>query len=48
MIPEYLMYRLCGAKSHEYTNATTCGMVSAETGEYDPAIIEALDFRHQS
>ena len=43
MIPEYLMYKLCGAKSHEYTNATTGGMVSAETGEYDPAIIEALD-----
>ncbi len=47
MIPEYLMYRLCGAKSHEYTNATTTGMVSAETREYDPAIIEALDLpRH--
>ena len=43
MIPEYLMYKLCGVKSHEYTNATTGGMVSAETGEYDPAIIEALD-----
>ncbi len=43
MIPEYLMYRLCGVKSHEYTNATTGGMVSAETGEYDGAIIEALD-----
>lgn len=43
MIPEYLMYLLCGQKSHEYTNATTGGMVSAETGEYDPAIIEALD-----
>lgn len=43
MIPEYLMYRLCGTKSHEYTNATTTGMVSAETGEYDPAIIEAPD-----
>ena len=42
MIPEYLMYRLCGTKSHEYTNATTGGMVSAETGEFDPAIIRAL------
>ena len=42
MIPEYLMYRLCGAKSHEYTNATTTGLVSAETGEYDPEIIGAL------
>ncbi|MBR0437328.1 MAG: rhamnulokinase [Clostridia bacterium] len=42
MIPEYLMYRLSGVKSHEYTNATTGGMVNAETGEYDPKIIEAL------
>ena len=43
MMPEYLIYRLCGKKSHEYTNATTGGMVSAESGEYDAAIIEALD-----
>ena len=42
MIPEYLLYKLCGVKSHEYTNATTGGMVSAETGEYDEAIIDAL------
>ena len=42
LIPEYLMFRLCGVKSHEYTNATTGGMVNAETGEYDPAITEAL------
>ncbi len=42
MIPEYLLYKLCGVKSHEYTNATTSGMVSAETGEYDPEIIRAL------
>ena len=42
MMPEYLMYRLCGAPSHEYTNATTGGMVSAETGAYDPEIIRAL------
>ena len=43
MIPEYLMYRLCGVKSHEYTNATTGGMVSAKTGECDSEIIKALD-----
>ena len=42
MMPEYLLWKLCGVKAHEYTNATTGGMVSAETGEYDPAIIEAL------
>ena len=43
MIPEYLMYRLCGEKSHEYTNATTGGMVNAKTGAFDPDIIDALD-----
>ena len=43
MIPEYLMYRLCGVKSHEYTNATTTGMVSAESGGYDDEIIRTLE-----
>ncbi len=47
MIPEYLMYKLCGVKSHEYTNATTTGMVSAETGEYDPEILRALGLPEQ-
>ena len=42
MVPEYLMYRLCGVKAHEYTNATTGGMVSAETGEYDSTVIDIL------
>lgn len=42
MMPEYLLYKLCGVKSHEYTNATTGGMVNAETGEYDREIIRAL------
>ena len=43
-IPEYLMYRLCGGKAHEYTEATTSGLVNAVTGEYDPEIIAALGF----
>ena len=42
MIPEYLLWKLCGVKSKEYTNATTTGMVSSETGEFDPEIISAL------
>lgn len=42
MLPEYLLWRLCGVKSKEYTNATTTGMVNAETGEFDPEIISAL------
>lgn len=42
MIPEYLLYKLCGVKGHEYTNASTGGMVNAKTREYDESIIEAL------
>ena len=46
-MPSYLMYRLCGGMAHEYTEATTGGMVNAKTGEYDPKIIDALEFpRH--
>lgn len=42
MMPEYLMYKLFGVKAKEYTNATTTGMVSAETGEFDREIIGRL------
>ena len=42
MVPEYLLYKLCGSKAKEYTNATTTGMVNAETGAFDRDIISAL------
>lgn len=42
MIPEYLLWKLCGVKAKEYTNATTTGMVNAKTGEFDPEIISRL------
>ena len=42
MMPEYLLWKLCGVKAHEYTNATTGGMVSAKTGEFDMEIVKAL------
>ncbi len=42
MIPEYLMYRLCGTKAKEFTNATTTGMVDAHTLEFDKEIISRL------
>lgn len=42
MIPCYLMYRLCGKKAHEYTNATTGALVNPETGEYDLELTERL------
>lgn len=44
MIPEYLMYKLCGVKVREYTNATTMGMVNAQTGAFDEEIIGALGY----
>ena len=44
MMPEYLLFRLCGVKAKEYTNATTTGMVNAETGEFGREIIDKLGF----
>ena len=44
MIPEYLLYKLCGVKAREYTNATTMGMVNAQTGEFDLDIVDALGY----
>ena len=42
MLPEYLLWKLCGVKAREYTNATTTGMVSAQTGEFDLDIADRL------
>lgn len=42
MIPEYLMYKLCGVKAREFTNATTMGMVNADTLEFDKENISRL------
>ena len=44
MMPEYLLWKLCGVKAREHTNATTMGMVSAKNGEYDREIIERLGY----
>ena len=44
MMPEYLMWKLCGVKAREYTNATTMGMINAKTGEYDMEIVDALGY----
>ena len=44
MIPEYLLYKLCGTKAREYTNATTMGLVSGKTGEFDEEILAALGY----
>ena len=44
MIPEYLLYRLCGRMAREYTNATTMGLVNAETGGFDREILNKLGY----
>ena len=47
MMPEYLMWKLCGVKAREYTNATTSGLVNARTGEFDMEIVDTLGYpRH--
>ena len=43
MIPEYLLYKLCGKKVNEFTNATTTGLINHETLNFDNEIIEKLD-----
>ena len=42
MIPEYLMYKLCGVKAKEFKNATTMGLVNADTLEIDREIVNRL------
>lgn len=42
MIPEYLIYRLTGVKTNEFTNATTTGMINHETLCFDEEIIKRL------
>ena len=47
MIPEYLMYKLCGTKAKEFTNATTTGLIHADTLEFDEEIIDRLGLPRQ-
>ncbi len=42
MIPECLLWKLCGTKTREYTNATTMGLINTQTGEFDGEIIGRL------
>lgn len=42
MVPEYLLWKLTGVKAREYTNATTTGLVNAQTGEFDLELVEKL------
>ena len=44
MIPEYLMYKLTGNKVKEFTNATTAGLINADTLAFDDYIWDKLGF----
>ena len=44
MIPEYLMYKLTGNKVKEFTNATTAGLINADTLRFDEYIWDKLGF----
>ena len=46
-IPEYLMYKLTGVKKHEYTNASTSGMMDAATNIYSSEIISSLGLKSE-
>jgi sugar (pentulose or hexulose) kinase len=41
LLPEYMHYRLTGNISHEYTNATTTGIINAVSRQWDDTVIAA-------
>lgn len=47
MLPEYFIWKLTGVKIHEYTNATTTGLVDIDDKEYSNAIISTLGLNKQ-
>lgn len=42
MLPDYFHHRLTGGHPQEYTNATTTGMVNAQTHTWDEEILDTL------
>ena len=44
MMPDYLHFLLTGVKKNEYTNASTTGLLSAVTRDWDYSIIDRLGF----
>ena len=44
MLPEYLSFYLSGKKEHEYTNASSTGLLDAKKCNWDQEIIETLGF----
>lgn len=43
MVPDYLMYRLTGIYTNEYTNASTTQMVNVHTQMWDDEILDTFD-----
>lgn len=44
LVPDYLHYTLAGVMSNEYTEASTSGLVSAETKDWDRELLRLLGF----
>ena len=42
LMPEYFSYLLTGVQAHEYTIATTTGLVDAQSNDWDYALIEQM------
>lgn len=47
MLPDYLNFLLTGVKKQEYTNATSTGLVNAQTHQWDFEIIEQLGLKKE-
>ncbi|WP_322153171.1 rhamnulokinase family protein [Paratractidigestivibacter sp.] len=42
MVPDYLVWRLTGAKTNEYTNASTTGLLDARACTWDQGVLDAF------
>lgn len=47
MVPDYLIYRLTGKLTNEYTNASTTQLVNVQTQRWDETILEAFNLPKQ-
>ena len=47
MLPDYLNFLLTGVKKQEYTNATSTGLVNAETCDWDGNMLDLLGFNRK-
>lgn len=45
MLPDYLNFLLTGVKKQEYTNATSTGLVNAQTHDWDEELIAKLGYK---